>query len=488
MSGRRATVVVAMLIAIVTFVITDQNRPPRLDPVFTSLGQPTMPFVPSGRLLTASWFCPGVPHGEGVGGEVVIANPTDVPVGATVTAYSDAAGVDAVAKRVFVEARDQITIALSDLQPSGTFLSALIELTGGPGFVEQRARTKLGEAAAPCANAPSSDWTFADGFTVGGSTQQFVLTNPYPVDAIVNFRFATVNGTSSPGKLQGFVVPGSSIAVVDQTSLPRDERVLAARITSMSGRIVVGRAQRYNGEGRTGFSMSLGAPALSDQYYFVDGEFGDGITARYSIFNGSDSAVDVDAVFLGIPVDPNAAPPDYLNLQPIRVEAGQVRTFTVAKGADSDAQGLPDGPYSMAFSTFSPGSIVVERAITRPAGDGQATTVVLGAPGSFAATRWSMAIGTSMAVPDVLRVLNATGLEGTVTVKSLGPGGETPIGGLTDLPIAANGLISIDFSNVDRVVLGQPLIVESTQAILVERQLPRGEGLRGRSGSFPLNG
>ena len=490
MNSRRAAVLVAMVIALVAFVVTDRNRPDRTNPVFTVLGEPTMPFVPHGELLTASWFCPGVPSGgDRLGGAVVIANPSDLAVQGTITAFTDAAGVVAVSKRITVEPRATLDVDLATLQPTGTFLSALVELAGGRGFVEQRADHPAGSAVAPCANSTSSEWNFADGFTVAGSTEQLVITNPYPAPAIVNFRFATVNGPSEPGRLQGFVVEGRSVAVVDQSSLPRDETLLAARITASRGRVVVARAQNFTGGGRSGFTMSLGAPALSDQYYFVDGEVGEGITATYSIYNGSDQAVDVDAVFLGIPVDANASvQPDYLNLQPMRLEARQARTFTVSKGADSDAKGLPDGKYSLVFSTFSAQSIVVERALTRPAGDGVATTVVLGAPGSFAAQRWSMAVGTSMAVPDVLRVLNATGLAGTVTVKSIGPGGETPIVGLTDLDLQPNGLLSVDFSNVDRAILGRPLVVEATQNILVERLLPRAEGLRGRSGSFPLNG
>lgn len=489
MTSRRAAVLVALVIAVVAFVATDRNRAPRIDPVFTVLGDPTMPFVPHGELLTASWFCPGVPAGEGLGGAVVVANPSDAPVQGTVTAFTDAVDVAAASKRITVEPRATLEVDLGALQPTGTFLSALVELAGGAGFVEQRADHPAGSAVAPCANSTSDEWTFADGFTMAGSTEQLVITNPYPAPAIVNFRFATVNGVSEPGRLQGFVVEGRSVAVVDQSSLPRDEAMLAARVTATRGRVVVARAEDFKGGGRAGFTMSLGAPALSDQYYFVDGEVGQGITATYSIYNGSDQAVDVDAVFLGIPVDPAATTqPDYLNLQPIRVEPRQVRQFTVSKGDGSDVKGVPDGKYSLVFSTFSARSIVVERALTRPAGDGIATTVVLGAPGSFASQRWSMAVGTSMAVPDVLRILNATGLDGTVTVKSIGPGGETPITGLTDLALAPNGLLSVDFSNVDRAILGRPLVVEATQNILVERLLPRAEGLRGRSGSFPLNG
>ena len=41
--------------------------------------------------------------------------------------------------------------------------------------------------------------------------------------------------------------------------------------------------------------------------------------------------------------------------------------------------------------------------------------------------RWSMAIGTDLAVENVLSVMNLDFLDGTVTVKALGPGGEVAV-------------------------------------------------------------
>lgn len=489
MSGRRGAVVVALVIAIVVFVVTERSRPERIEPVFATLGDPTMPFVPDGELLASSWFCPGVPgSGEGRGGALVIANPTDVVIDGMVTAYTDAVGVEAREREFSVDARTTSTIELRELQPTGTFVSALVELKGGRGFVEQRADDPAGSAVSPCANSTSSEWTFAEGYTMDGSTEQLVLTNPYPADAVVDFRFATVNGPSQPGRLQGFVVRARSVAVVDQSILPRDEPMLSTQITASTGRIVAARAERFSGSARAGFTMSLGAPSLGDQYYFAADDLAEGTRAVYSIYNGSDRAVDVDAVFLGIPGDAFDGSMDYLNLSSMRIEPRRMRQFVVADTDDADVRDLPVEQFGIVFSTFSPNSIVVERAMTRPAGAGIATTVVLGAPGTLAGPRWSMAVGTSMAVPDVLRVLNVTGLDATVTVKGIGPGGETPIEGLTDLPIAANGLLSLDFSDVDRVVLGRALVIEATENILVERLIPRGEQLRGRSGSFPLSG
>jgi hypothetical protein len=129
---------------------------------------------------------------------------------------------------------------------------------------------------------------------------------------------------------------------------------------------------------------------------------------------------------------------------------------------------------------------ILSNAPTRQTGDTVATTVVMGAPPVFASTRWSMAIGTDLAVDNVLVVLNATGSDGTVTVKTLGAGGEVPVPGMESIPLPASAVITIGVS--DPTALGHPLIVESTQRMFVERLLPRDPDLRGRSGSYALPG
>ena len=79
-----------------------------------------------------------------------------------------------------------------------------------------------------------------------------------------------------------------------------------------------------------------------------------------------------------------------------------------------------------------------------------------------------MAIGSELAVEDVLVVLNLTNAEGAVTVKALGPGGEVDVPGLSSLVLPANGILRIGLPDVE-AALGVPLIVTSTQPIIVEQ-------------------
>lgn len=463
--------------------ITANDSPVQIDPTFATLGKPTMPFVPGGSFITSSWFCPGVPSGEdGVGGSVEITNPLDAAIDGRITMYSSDTEADAIVNPISIEARSNLSIDLAALQPSGAFASAVVEIDGGGGFVEQVSRHPAGDAVTPCANAASSSWYFADGFTVDDSSERIILSNPYPDAAIVDIGFVTADGIRNPSRLQGYPVPGQSVQVVELGA--RDEPVLAAKVQATRGRVVAARAQHYLGGGRLGFSLTLGAPSLSSQYYFADGEVGTNIDEQYAIFNGSDQEVTVYAIFLGL--DPEAQQTavengEFLNDTEIVVPAGRVVTLST-----DDVPGLPTGRHGASFATYASDSIVVERVITRPAGDSIATSVVMGSPPGLASTRWSAAVGTDIALENVLVVLNVDSADTTVTVSALGPGGLVPVPGLEALPLPGSGLITVPIS--DQSALGTPLVVESGQRIYVERLLARDPDLRGRSGSFALAG
>lgn len=478
MKPLRSLAGLVVAVALAGLGISARDEPVVIDPTFASLGNPTMPFVPSGSFITSSWFCPGVPAGEsGLGGSLQVTNPSDAPIAGRITAYTTDPGVPAVDEPIIVAPRSTSTVDLDALQPTGTFVSALVEIDGGGGFVEQTAEHPAGNAVSPCANAASSNWWFADGFTVDDSTERLVLTNPYPDAAIVDIRFVTADGIRRPSRLQGYPVPGRSVQVVTLGELgARDEPILAAQVSATRGRVVVGRAQHYVGGGRLGFTMSLGAPSLNSQYYFADGETGDGIQESYAIYNPTDAEVTVYAVFLGLP-----ATPDFTNDTEVVVPKGGVVILDTA-----DVPNLPAGRHGAVFSTFAAESIVVERVITRPAGDSVATSVVMGSPPNLASTRWSAAVGSDLAIEDALVVLNVDSVDTTVTVSALGPGGLVPVPGLENISLPAAGLITVPFT--DPSMLGKSFVVESGQRVFVERLLPRSAELRGRSGSFPLAG
>jgi len=245
-------------------------------------------------------------------------------------------------------------------------------------------------------------------------------------------------------------------------------------VIASHGRLVAARSEHFVGGGRLGYSMTLGAPSLATQVYFADGEVGTGITEEYRVFNPSGQDVTVDVNFLG-------AGSDFQNDTQLEVDAGEQVSLDT-----KDVVGLPVGRHGAVFSTLSDPAIVVERIITRPAGDSIATTVVMGSPSILASSRWSGGISSDLAVEDVLVVLNVDNIDTTVSVSTLGPGGMVPVAGLEAIPLPAGGVITIPLT--DPNVLGRAFVVESSQRMYVERLLPRGGDLRGRSGSFALAG
>ena len=125
-----------------------------------------------------------------------------------------------------------------DAQLSGQIVSAVVEVDGGGAIVEQRAFDPAGTAVSPCANSTSATWYLADGFTVGESRNQIVLTNPYDDAVIVDVGFATVDGSRTPSRYQGYPIDGHSVKVIDlgvSGEGAQGEEVLAVKVESTRG-------------------------------------------------------------------------------------------------------------------------------------------------------------------------------------------------------------------------------------------------------------
>jgi hypothetical protein len=481
---KRLVLAVLVVLGLVGSVAAAGSRPEAADPFFTQLAPPGPPFVPTGSFVTSTWYCPGTPArgSDGtsrMGGEVVVTNPTDGPITGRLRLLAD--GQAPVEQPVSVGAHERQVFTVDELV-TAEFASAVVELDGGRGIVEQKAIHPGGEAVAPCSNATSSDWYFADGFTVDGATDRLILTNPFPGTAIVDVRFALESGSRDPSALQGLVVGGNSVLLVDlgaQGAL--QQSTLAVHVHATFGRVVAGKEQRFlGGGGRLGYVLALGAASLDSQWWFADGERGAGITEQYVIYNPSDETVEADVVLLGI--DPTLVTDPSVTTQTLSLPARSVRSFAV-----SDLAGLPDGRHSAVVSTSGTQPVVVERVLSRPVGDNQVpnTTVVLGQPSSYVASVWHVPIGVTFGIADALVVYNTSFNPGTVTVSALGPGGAVALPGLEELPIAASGLITISLE--DPAAVNASLVVTATSRVVVERRLARGDAtVRGRSGSFAI--
>src|SRR6185436_19997041 len=141
------------------------------------------------------------------------------------------------------------------------YASAIVEIDGGGGLVEQRATQDAGSSVSPCTTDTSAHWYFAEGFTADASTEQLVLSNPFDQSVIVDIGFATDEGSREPTELQGIPIAARSVLVIDLDSIAaRDEAQVAIRVDATRGTLVAGRAQLYDGGGRRGYIMTLGSP------------------------------------------------------------------------------------------------------------------------------------------------------------------------------------------------------------------------------------
>ncbi|CAB4883342.1 unannotated protein [freshwater metagenome] len=471
----RSSIVSAVVVAgLAATVAAGRTSPAATTARFGAVPFASRPYASHRTPITTTWYCPGVPAGDStVGGDIVVPNPSSIPLEGRITLFASD-GIAPIVQDITVAARQTFTLSVGKAVQA-TFVSAMVELDGGEGMVEQRALFPAGNAVASCTTQTSPTWYFADGFTVDGSTDQIILTNPSSDTASVDMAFITASGKREPSAFQGDSVPPHSVKVVSVADNGlKDESVIAVQVIASRGQLIVGRAQHYFGGHRLGYSLGLGAPAPSEQVWFVGGESGTGITEQYVMFNPTAQDATVDVTVLGLPLTSAfSAPPS------IPVPAGEVVTFDT-----TTITGLPPGVHAMVFSTLAAPSVVIERVLTKPAGDKIATTVVMGTTAEYVVPRWYLPIGVDAATEKALVVYNVDGVDTTVTVKAIGPGGEVAVPSLTDIALPAAGVITIDLT--DPSVFGRSLVIESAQRLLVERMLSRGHDLRGRSGSWAL--
>lgn len=467
---RRSPALLLVVASIAALVVGARDRLAAEAPTFSVTASGWMPYAPSSDGLTETWFCPGVPAGGGDGGEgeVLVANRGETRMVGTILLMN----TEGETQRLDL-AVDGWATTIVDLDATlpGRIVGAVVEVEGGGAVVEQRSMHPGGDSVAPCSNSTSDRWYLADGFTVDGSLDELILANPYDQTVVVNVEFATQEGPRRPNSYRGLTVPARSIRVIDLGAPgagAQSEPVLAVAIEASRGRLVVGRFQHFLGGGRLGTQTTVASPAVRDQWWFVGGRVGGGVSERYSIYNPTEDDVEVDPIFVGIQAAVQA--------DPIPVPAGEVRTFDPSTLVDgSGASVLPDGRYTVVFSTLAAQSVVVERATTMVVDDTVATSVIAGATprqDGHVATVWHVPASPAEPTEGGLVVYNADNVEGAVSVYAVGRSGPVPVEGLQEITLAPASLVEIDL--VDPLTLDRELVVTSTTRIFVERSEPTG--------------
>lgn len=330
---------------------------------------------PGGEPGPSTWYCAAGTAGGLADHVVVVINPTDRSVGASLTVFfedgpSSAAGPAGSASqpyRIAVPAGEELRIGLAgferhlpvrppsppstaeantmpdeelppDDEPSAvpdisgeTFLAALVEVDeapaeAGPGRkgvrVEHEVSGPHGATSGPCAPRGAPTWHFAWGRTTRDARDLLVLFNPFPSDVVVDGQFSTPDGLREPVRWQGLTVPGRTVVAVEVgADVTRREHV-AATVRTRAGSLVVERLQTFDGslDMEEGMRLALGQPRAAYGAGFPGGANTAGDSELIVLYNPTGDVAEVNVAVR--PEDP-AVPrplPFHVVVQPERFE------------------------------------------------------------------------------------------------------------------------------------------------------------------------
>jgi len=332
------------------------------------------------------------------------------------------------------------TVRLADLLKGTTPAGASIVAPGGV-VAQQSIKTPEGAAVGPCASAASARWYTAVGSTAASSSLLLSLLNPFPDDAIVDLAFFTDQGRAVPGDLQGIVVPGRSVLVVNVGDHVRRRDAVAAEVVARRGRLVVGRNFRKG----TGSSTILASPSPAPAWYLPGGVRAEGVTNRLVVANPSDQDAEVNVE--------------------LRLQEGAVEPFTLNVPAQDRAElNLDDArvPKGVAYAIVARSTgdvpVVVERSTEGRTGRGD----VLG--GRDPDRAW-VAVAAGPRGQDALAIYNAGDAQAEVTVTPLAGDG-VPLPGPLRIDPGVRATLRLDDKSSAK---GEAVLVESNQVLVVER-------------------
>ncbi len=466
------TLLIAVAVAGVVFV--ERHQSPAADGAMSALSVTSgFPQVAAGNRISTSWFCPGAAGGDGIdGASVVISNPSDAEITATVSFLSDQ---PQEAKTVVVAARSQLVIDALRGRTVGVVVP-IVEIIGSVGTVEQNIVFAAGDVTSQCVSQTSNTWYFADGFTAEGSSERLVLTNPFPESAVANISFTTAEGKRTPANLQGVILaPHSAKSISINEVGAQNESSVALNIQATSGQIIASRIQHYLGAGRLGYSATVGTPSLQRDWWFTSGRTGSTVNEKLVAYNPTDTDAQVTVTFFGVGIT-NGIAPDQVSDAALPSSAVTIPAGGVVAIKTDDVADLPKGDHAMLVSSLADGRVVVEHVLSQITGGSSFTAITNGVPGDLVSTKWRVPSGLANGARNALTILNTTSLDGTITISAVGPGGEVPLPNLINIPIGAASVVSLD------VPLGATdgeVVVTSTVDLVIQRRTTRGHGLVG---------
>jgi hypothetical protein len=452
---RRAPALAAILVVLIAAWVVD-NQVDR--PTAQVIEDVQTPMGARSTARSSAFFCTGATAAsDGVAnGTIVVANAGNRPLNGTVTAVPSTGDVRRV--NLPIPGSGRATLRLADVV-TAPFASAIVELDGGEAVVELSATGALGETITPCASSASTSWYFAEGITTRDALEVITLFNPFPEDAVVDFLFTTEEGEVTPQALSGLAVPGGGMVAVNVGDHVQRRESVATSIDARVGRLVASRLQTFDGSmARKGISLSLGAPAPGDVWYFPEGFLTDGLTERFQVYNpGTDEAV----VSVELTLEQGAA-------EPIGLTVPSQSRITLA--ANDEARIPKNVAHAVTVRSANGVGVIAERTVdaTSPSGrSGLAITLGARVP----STRWVVAAGHLDDATDEWLVLqNTSGRPSRVSVTVLDNGVRITPPGLDRLELAGRQRRAIRLSGIVRPG-PTSLLITGTEPVVVERDL-----------------
>ena len=315
--------------------------------------------------LDGAWYCPvGSSSPGGYADHVVnIANLDEDPAVANLTVITEEG--PGPRRRIELDPLSTQRIQLAEIQ-SAEVAGAVVEIIGGRSAVGHTVTTEHGVAEGPCATQASNTWHFAAGRTESDAQEYLVLMNPFPETAVFDVQFQALGRTREPGPLQAAFVEARSIRVIDVNEFVSRDELVAAKITTDRGRLVVERLQTLDGgAGPTGAALQLGVPTPARSWMFTAGRVhpdGDDLLTIYNPYE-PDLNADPD------PVEETEAEPDSSTTSTVAGAAteGEAGQETVIDETDSEDGGAPDAEGVTLFDEEGTTTVSIELWPSDPA-------------------------------------------------------------------------------------------------------------------------
>jgi hypothetical protein len=397
-----------------------------------------------------------------------------------------------VVKEYDLAGRTRLDVPVSPLVKA-PFVAALVEADGGLVAVSHELEGPYGRTVADCASAASPSWFFPAGTTRPGTRDVFQVYNPFPDPAVLDFSFQVEDDSGrqvsrTTDKLNGVLVPPSSVVPIDITDVIQVRNQIATRIDVRQGlgRVIIEQLQIADGthDQPKQLTAQLGAPELAPTWLFADAvAVVPGVSTSMIVYNPGQDTVEAEVY-----VNSDRSGPDIDPFE-VTVRAGQYSVIDLS----GDGRIPIDIGYWTVVHSRSGGPIAVERIqkVTAPPPttnatnpDGSPTVAaspVLGTASTLGspllATQWVVPMaGADKAKAATVAIANmSSASDVTLTVTALYGGVSLPVPRYDHVTLAAGARTVVDLAPVDPTDAAAPPATPgdpAARALLIEASGP----------------